>query len=198
MERKIGKTKIAVVQGDITQQTADAIVNAAQSSLMGGGGVDGAIHRVGGPTILEDCKRIVTQHGPAKTGQAVSTVAGNLSAKRVIHTVGPIWRGGIAGEHTLLERCYTNSLGVAKSEGLRTVAFPSISTGAYGFPVDRACFVAINTILRNVMEFPEAFDEIRMVTFSGADYDRYSATLDEATRTMIGTPNHKSKSASPF
>ncbi|NUN13152.1 MAG: O-acetyl-ADP-ribose deacetylase [Myxococcales bacterium] len=198
MERRIGKTTIVIIQGDITQQTADAIVNAAQSSLMGGGGVDGAIHRVGGPEILEDCKKVVSQQGEAKTGQAVSTCAGKLNAKRVIHTVGPIWRGGTAGEHTLLERCYTNSLAVARAEGLRTVAFPSISTGAYRFPIDRASFVAINTILRNTMEFPDAFDEIRMVTFSAADYDQYSTTLDEAVRTMIGTPNHKHKSASPF
>src|SRR5690606_30509297 len=134
-ERRIGTTRLTLVRGDITDQDLAAIVNAANASLLGGGGVDGAIHRRGGPAILEECREIRRTRFPngLPTGQAVATTAGELPARRVIHTVGPVWRGGGKGEPELLASAYRNSLGVARDEGLRTVAFPSISTGAYGY-----------------------------------------------------------------
>ena len=140
MKFEIGRTRISIVKGDITEQTTDAIVNAANSSLMGGGGVDGAIHRRGGPEILEECKEIRRTKLPQglPTGKAVITSGGNLKAKWVIHTVGPIWRGGNQGEAELLTNAYRNSLQLATFKGLRTVAFPSISTGAYGYPIEKA------------------------------------------------------------
>src|SRR5262249_12874794 len=125
------KTAISLRQGDITLTRADAIVNAANSSLMGGGGVDGAIHRAGGPEILEDCKKIVARQGGCKTGEAVITTAGRLPAKYVIHTVGPVWNGGNKDERKLLANCYSNSLNLALEYGLKTIAFPNISTGIY-------------------------------------------------------------------
>src|SRR3972149_3599364 len=141
----IGKTKIRIVQGDITEQNTDAIVNAANSWLMGGGGVDGAIHRKGGPEIIEECRRIRETEWPdgLPTGKAVITSAGNLKAKHVIHTVGPVWHGGRGGEPEFLVQAYVNSLRLAVSNGLKSVAFPSISTGAYGYPIEEACGVAL-------------------------------------------------------
>ena len=136
--RAFGRGRIQLTRGDITRETTDAIVNAANSSLLGGGGVDGAIHRAGGPAILEDCKRIRAQRGELPAGEAVVTTAGRLPCRRVIHTVGPIWHGGTHGEPETLARCYRNSLALAAAEGLESVAFPSISTGAYGYPVEQA------------------------------------------------------------
>lgn len=189
MERSIKGTVLRLVQGDITEQAVDAIVNAANPTLMGGGGVDGAIHRKGGRSILEACRRVRTEiGGDLRVGGAVITTAGNLPAKHVIHTVGPVWQGtGAAGEHGLLERCYDRSLTLAKGDGLRTIAFPSISTGAYGFPIDRAAFVALNGTVRWVLDNEGALDEVRFVLFSAADFAVYEATFTEVVRTMIGT-----------
>ncbi len=174
-ERMIGKTRIVAVRGDITEQDTDAIVNAANSSLMGGGGVDGAIHRVGGPQILEECKEIVAETGRCPTGEAVITTGGKLKARHVIHTVGPVWRGGAHREHELLASAYRNSLEIAKARGLRTIAFPSISTGAYGYPVEKAAPVAVETVAEFVREHP--LDEVRFVLFSEDDLGVYSAAL---------------------
>lgn len=138
-------TKIEVISGDITKFNVDAIVNAANSSLMGGGGVDGAIHRVGGPAILEECRRIVSKQGGCKTGKAVITTAGRLPAKFVIHTVGPVWRGGMYDEETLLANCYRNALILAAKVHCRTIAFPNISTGIYGFPKRQAAAIAVKS-----------------------------------------------------
>jgi len=173
----IGKTLLALVQGDITRQTVDAIVNAANSTLLGGGGVDGAIHRAGGPEILEECKRIRATQGKCPTGQAVITTAGRLPARRVIHTVGPVWSGGGRGEAGLLRSAYKTSLALAATEGLRTVAFPSISTGAYRFPLDRAAAIALQAIAEHCRSVPEAHDEVRMVLFSAGDLAVYAEAL---------------------
>ncbi|HPA48126.1 MAG TPA: macro domain-containing protein, partial [bacterium] len=134
METKIGSATLELVQGDITEQTTEAIVNAANNGLTGGGGVDGAIHRAGGPAILEECKKL---HGCA-TGDAKITTGGNLKVRHVIHTVGPVFHGGDRGEPEALARCYRRSLEVARENGIRTIAFPSISTGVYGYPVGQA------------------------------------------------------------
>ena len=169
-----GKTRIQIVRGDITDLDVDAIVNAANSSLMGGGGVDGAIHRKGGPRILEECRRIRREEWPdgLPSGKAVATTGGRLKAKFVIHTVGPIWRGGGMHEAQTLADCYRNSLGIAKKLGLRSVAFPSISTGAYGYPIQEACGIALSTVKGLVEE--EAWPaDVYFVLFSGSDLDVY-------------------------
>ncbi|MFL5741693.1 MAG: O-acetyl-ADP-ribose deacetylase [Flavisolibacter sp.] len=145
-------SKLMVVKGDITKQKLDAIVNAANSSLMGGGGVDGAIHRAGGPAILEACKKIVARQGGCPTGKAVITPAGNLPARYVIHTVGPVWNGGNSRERELLRDCYLNSLQLAADHGCRSVGFPNISTGVYRFPKKEAARIsiqAVNEFLKN-------------------------------------------------
>jgi O-acetyl-ADP-ribose deacetylase (regulator of RNase III) len=136
-EYNVNAARVRLVRGDITEMATDAIVNAANSTLMGGSGVDGAIHRMGGPKILEECRQIRASDYPngLPTGQAVITSGGNLKAKHVIHTVGPVWSGGKRGEPELLRQAYMNSLRIAVKTGLRTVTFPSISTGAYGYPV---------------------------------------------------------------
>ena len=152
---------IELIRGDITKVKADAIVNAANSSLMGGGGVDGAIHRAGGPEILEACRKIIAQQGKCDTGQAVITTAGKLPAKFVIHTVGPVWRGGCENEEGKLTSCYNNSLKLAVKNGCKTIAFPNISTGVYGFPKNEAARVAVNT----VKEFLAKSDKIEKVIF---------------------------------
>ncbi|HEV7622016.1 MAG TPA: O-acetyl-ADP-ribose deacetylase [Flavisolibacter sp.] len=141
------KERIELIRGDITKIKADAIVNAANSSLMGGGGVDGAIHRAGGPQILAACKEIIALHGPLKTGEAVATTAGKLNAGFVIHTVGPVWHGGKDHENEKLASCYLNSLLLAKEKNCDTIAFPNISTGVYGFPKASAARISLNTII---------------------------------------------------
>ncbi|NIM20024.1 MAG: O-acetyl-ADP-ribose deacetylase [Candidatus Latescibacteria bacterium] len=176
VQRKIGHATLTLTQGDITKESVDAIVNAANSSLMGGGGVDGAIHRAGGPKILEDCKRIVSKIGSLPTGEAVITTGGNLKACKVIHTVGPIWYGGNQNEPALLENAYRNSLALAKEEGIRTVAFPSISTGAYRFPIEKASDVALSTVIEFLREHP--LDEVRFVLFSPKDFETYNKVLN--------------------
>lgn len=180
MRMAVGNTKVELVQGDITKQEVDAIVNAANSTLMGGGGVDGAIHGAGGPAILEECKQIVltlpSRRLPA--GQAVITTGGNLPARYVIHTVGPVWEGGDKGEDETLASAYRSSLQVAKESGLRSVAFPSISTGAYRFPIDRAADIALRTIRDFVHASTDAFDTVRIVLFSEQDLRVYAHTLE--------------------
>jgi len=152
---------IEVIRGDITKIQADAIVNAANSSLMGGGGVDGAIHRAGGKEILEECRLIVARQGGCKTGEAVITKAGNLSAKFVIHTVGPVWNGGTNNESEKLANCYKNSLKLAVENNCKTIAFPNISTGVYRFPKEKAAKIAVDT----VSEFLANTDKIEKVIF---------------------------------
>jgi O-acetyl-ADP-ribose deacetylase (regulator of RNase III) len=176
-EFTVATAKIRFVRGDIADIAADAIVNAANSSLMGGGGVDGAIHRRGGPTILAECKRIRADEWPdgLPPGKAVITSGGNLKAKHVIHTVGPIWRGGGSGEPDLLKQAYQNSLRLAVANGLQTVAFPSISTGAYGYPIREASHVAVRTV-RNFLKEEARIDEVIFVLFSEIDLRVYLET----------------------
>ncbi len=180
-EFKIGKATVRLVRGDITEIETDTIVNAANSSLMGGGGVDGAIHRKGGPKILEECKIIRATEWPEglPTGKAVITSAGNLKAKHVIHTVGPIWRGGNRGEPELLAQAYQNSLRLAVSQGLKTVAFPSISTGAYGYPIEDACRVALEAV-KEFLEKEDNLDEVVFVLFSERALEVYADKAKEA------------------
>ncbi|MGB9722897.1 MAG: O-acetyl-ADP-ribose deacetylase [Chloroflexia bacterium] len=142
--------RIEIVQGDITRQEVEAIVNAANPTLLGGGGVDGAIHRAAGPGLLEECRRL----GGCPTGEARITGGYNLPARYVIHTVGPVWQGGTAGEDELLARCYRNSLALAAEHGIRTIAFPAISTGAYGFPLERATRIALQETWRFLEKSP--------------------------------------------
>jgi O-acetyl-ADP-ribose deacetylase (regulator of RNase III) len=169
--------RIRIVRGDITSQEVDAVVNAANSSLMGGGGVDGAIHRAGGPAILEQCMEIRRNVYPdgLPMGEAVATTGGNLRARYVIHTVGPVWRGGDQGEAELLRKAYLSCLRLAEEMGLRSIAFPSISTGAYGYPVEEAAGVAV----RAVSEFLEGGweGEVVFVLFSEYDYRVYADAL---------------------
>ena len=164
-------------QGDITRHAADGIVNAANSGLMGGGGVDGAIHRAGGPTILKECKTIRAEHGSLPPGDAVGTTAGNLSAKKVIHTVGPIWRGGDQREAETLANCYDSSLSAAVSNGLKTVAFPSISTGVYGYPIAKAAAVAVQAVIRFIDAHPGALDRVTWVLFDRATFEAYAKAM---------------------
>lgn len=165
----IGTTRLSLVQGDVTRQDTDAIVNAANSSLLGGGGVDGAIHRAGGPQILEECKAIRARQGGCPPGEAVITSGGKLKARFVIHTVGPVWRGGSYGEEETLANAYKNSLNLAAKNGIKTIAFPSISTGAYGFPIERASRIALRTVSEWVEEHPGAVGEVRFVVFGEGD-----------------------------
>lgn len=180
MEAKVGKSRILLVHGDITDQATDAIVNAANSSLMGGGGVDGAIHRKGGPVILEECRRIRATKWPGglPVGEAVMTSGGNLKARHVIHTVGPVYRGGDKGESELLARAYGSSLRLALENGIKTISFPSISTGAHGFPIGSASRIAIGVVLEFIKEH-EGLEEVRLVLFSEGDLRIYVEALME-------------------
>jgi O-acetyl-ADP-ribose deacetylase (regulator of RNase III) len=178
MEASFGATRIVLKRGDITQENADAIVNAANSSLLGGGGVDGAIHRAGGPSILAECKEIRARlGGPLPTGEAVVTGAGDLPARHVVHAVGPVWRGGASGESDLLRAAYRNSLSRAAEAGARTVAFPSISTGAYGYPVREAASVALGAVSEWAEEHDDLLEEVRFVLFSEGDLAAYGEAL---------------------
>lgn len=177
MEFKVGTATLQLIQGDITDVEADAIVNAANSTLLGGGGVDGAIHSKGGPKILEQCKRIRQTEWPdgLPTGNAVITTGGNLKAKHVIHTVGPIWRGGFYEESKLLRQAYRNSLKLAVSKGLKSVAFPSISTGAYRYPTQEASGVALNAV-KDFLETEDRLEKVIFVLFSEVDFQIYLQT----------------------
>lgn len=162
-------TKILVVNDDVTLQNVDAIVNAANTSLLGGGGVDGAIHRTAGPGLLEECRKL----SGCATGEAKITKGYSLQAPYVIHTVGPIWHGGNANEEALLRNAYHNSLALAMEHGIRTIAFPNISTGVYGFPKKKAAEIAIRTAKQFIDENPGAFDEIRFVCFDEENHQLY-------------------------
>ena len=164
--------RIEVVEGDITKLKVDAIVNAANTSLLGGGGVDGAIHRAAGPRLLEECRTL----GGCPTGEARITGGYHLPAKRVIHAVGPIWSGGDGGEAELLAGCYLNSLALAEQHGVRSVAFPAISTGVYGYPVEPATRIAVAETKR-FLEQNESMERVIFVCFSRTTYDVYLAVL---------------------
>ena len=173
---RAGTTEIVLKRGDITQETVGAIVNAANALLVGGGGVDGAIHAAGGPEILAACEALPERPGGrCPPGEAVATTAGKLAAEIVVHTVGPIWRGGESGEPDRLARCYRNSLTVAAARGVRTIAFPSISTGAYGYPVADAAATALRAVAGWLREVPGQLDEVRFVLFTEDDLAAYRA-----------------------
>ncbi len=181
MENKvtINNAELSIVRGDITQQTTDAIVNAANPSLMGGGGVDGAIHRAGGPAILEECRQIVARQGRLPTGKAVITTVGNLKARHVIHTVGPVWHGGSAEEAGLLASAYRESLKLATEKKLSSVAFPSISTGAYGYPVEEAATVALRAAISFLKDTPSSIRKVVFVLFDSRTFETYASALRE-------------------
>ena len=172
MEWKIGNAVLSLVQADITVEGTDAIVNAANERLAGGAGVDGAIHRAGGPAIMAECREI----GGCPTGQAVITTGGNLKAKYVIHTVGPIYRSGARGEANLLRSAYYESLRLASARGLKSIAFPAISTGVYGYPMDEAARIALKTAIDYLREHGD-LDLVRFVLFDGRTYDIFTEEL---------------------
>jgi len=172
-ETDIAGARVEVVRDDITRQTTDAIVNAANTTLLGGGGVDGAIHRAGGPAILEECRRL----GGCGTGDAKITTGGRLPARFVVHTVGPVYRDGRHGEAELLASAYRRSLEVATEHGVRSIAFPSISTGAYGFPIDQAAPIALATVSGFLRANPGRLDVVRFVVFGPADLRVYQDAL---------------------
>ncbi|MFZ1270436.1 MAG: O-acetyl-ADP-ribose deacetylase [Bacteroidales bacterium] len=168
---------IKLLLGDITKIGVDAIVNAANSSLLGGGGVDGAIHRAGGRAILDECRKIVERQGGCPTGEAVITTAGNMPARYVIHTVGPVWHGGMNNEDQLLANAYSNSLRLAVDNGVKTIAFPNISTGVYGFPKERAAKIAIETV-RKFLEKDKSLHEVVFVCFDRENHAIYERLLN--------------------
>jgi O-acetyl-ADP-ribose deacetylase (regulator of RNase III) len=178
MDKRIDGRTIELVQGDIVRQEVDAIVNAANPSLVGGGGVDGAIHRAGGPSILEECQLIRGVRGQCPPGGAVFTTAGDLPAKYVIHAVGPHWQGGGAGEAQLLASCYRNALRIATKLNLRTVAFPSISTGAYGYPADQAAAVALLAVSSFLASGAGTVETVRFVLYDTLTFMTYAGALD--------------------
>ena len=159
---------IEIIQGDITQQDVDAIVNAANNTLLGGGGVDGAVHRSAGPALLEECRTL----GGCPTGEARITNGYDLRAKHVIHTVGPVWHGGTRNEPESLANCYRNSLDLAAEHGVRSIAFPSISTGVYGYPIGKASKIAVTTV-RKWLDDPGPIELVRFVCFNGGDFEVY-------------------------
>jgi O-acetyl-ADP-ribose deacetylase (regulator of RNase III) len=171
-------SKLSLLRGDITKVEVDAIVNAANSSLLGGGGVDGAIHRAGGPAILEDCHAIRARQGGCKTGEAVITTGGKLPARHVIHTVGPVWNDGKRDEPALLASCYRNSLQLAVDNGLSRIAFPCISTGIFGYPIELAAPLALATV-RDFCDQHSQIEEVIFVVFSEADEALYQELLKD-------------------
>jgi O-acetyl-ADP-ribose deacetylase (regulator of RNase III) len=166
--------RFKVLQGDITQERVDAIVNAANTSLLGGGGVDGAIHRAAGPRLLDECKSL----GGCPTGMAKMTRGYQLKAKHVIHTVGPVWSGGALGEDELLERCYQSVFDLVEEHGLRSVSFPAISCGVYGYPLDRAARIAVNAI-RSFLDRNQEVERVHVVCYTSEVYDAYHDVLQE-------------------
>jgi O-acetyl-ADP-ribose deacetylase len=170
--------KIEIIKGDITKIKADAIVNAANSSLMGGGGVDGAIHRAGGAAILEECRKIIAKQGGCKTGEAVITTAGNLPAKFVIHTVGPVWNNGKKNEASLLASCYQNSLNLAAKHNLSSIAFPNISTGLYGYPKEEAAKIAIYTVTE-FLDQTHLLTKVYFVCFDEENFQLYQSLTNQ-------------------
>jgi O-acetyl-ADP-ribose deacetylase (regulator of RNase III) len=185
METVISHTKVLIVQGDITEQSVDAIVNAANPSLMGGGGVDGAIHRAGGPAILEECKKIISNQGPLAPGKAVVSTGGRLKAKYVIHTVGPIWHGGTSNEANILASAYRECLKVAADKRLTNLAFPSISTGAYGYPLAQASRIAIDSVCSFLRGRDSTINQVVFVLFDSKTYQTYCLALQR----LIETPD---------
>jgi O-acetyl-ADP-ribose deacetylase len=173
------RTLIISGPGDITREQTDAIVNAANSSLLGGGGVDGAIHRAGGPAILQACKEIVARIGRLPAGQAVATPAGRLAARYVVHTVGPFWSGGNRGEAETLASCHRESIRVADELQLASIAFPAISTGAYGYPVDQAARIAVSSAAEALQQAAHLL-EVRFVLFDSQTFEHYA----NATRSI--------------
>lgn len=177
LEDYIRTTKLVLIQGNITEQDTEVIVNAANSSLLGGGGVDGAIHRAGGHQILKECQIIRAQQGECPTGRAVITSGGSLKARYVIHTVGPIWCGGKRNEDALLCQAYRSSLALAKKHNIQSISFPSISTGAYRFPLERAAHLALSTIRDFLKE--HSLPEVRFVLFNEKNFLAYKAAWEE-------------------
>ncbi|MBI4764832.1 MAG: O-acetyl-ADP-ribose deacetylase [Deltaproteobacteria bacterium] len=179
MEFKVGKSVFFLEEGDLTLQETEAIVNAANSRLAGGGGVDGAIHRAGGPAIMEESRKI----GGCPTGQAVITTGGNLKAKYVIHTVGPIYQGGSQGEARLLASAYHESLTLAHKKGIRSLAFPSLSTGAYGYPLEEAARIAVKTVADYLRQHP-VFDRVGFVLFGNQAFQTYAQAASKELQSL--------------
>jgi len=183
------KATLELVMGNITDETTDAIVNAANSSLLGGGGVDGAIHKAAGPSLLAECKKIREQRGPLPPGQAVTTSGADLKARYVIHTVGPVWQGGKVNEPQILESCYCNSMEQANLKACNSVSFPYISTGAFGYPVGPAAQIALRTIA-DLLHEPRSVKLVRFVLFDERTYKAYAAAAEELSRDF---PHYKIK-----
>ncbi len=183
------KATLELAMGDITDETTDAIVNAANSGLLGGGGVDGAIHNAAGPALSAECRKIREQRGPLPPGQAVTTSGANLTAKYVIHTVGPVWQGGKVNEPQILESCYCNSMEQANLKLCASVSFPSISTGAFGYPVATAAQIALRTIA-DLLHEPRSVKLVRFVLFDERTYKAYAAAAEELSRDF---PHYKIK-----
>ncbi len=178
MKRTFGEAAVEVTEGDITEQEVDAIVNAANSTLLGGGGVDGAIHRAGGPAILAECKTL----GGCKTGDAKITTGGNLPANHVIHTAGPVYRDGKSGESEFLASCHTRSLAIVREYKLRTIAFPAISCGVYGYPIPDAARIAMRTVVKE-LEQHGGIDLVRFVLFDRPTYAEFARALESVRGT---------------
>lgn len=179
MKIKINENTLSLVQGDITKEETDAIVNAANSALQGGGGVDGAIHRAGGPAIMEECRKI----GSCPTGQAVITTGGNLRARYVIHTVGPVYHGGKWGEAELLKSAYLESLKLASERSLKSLSFPAISTGTYGYPLEEAAHIALTTTI-DYLRTHKNIERVRFVLFGSSTYRTFEGELKRLVQSL--------------
>jgi O-acetyl-ADP-ribose deacetylase len=177
------KAALELVVGDITRESTDAIVNAANSSLLGGGGVDGAIHRAAGPALLQECKRIRDQRGPLAAGHAVITSGANLKARYVIHTVGPVWQGGNRNEPQVLESCYCHAIEEANRKTCASVSFPSVSTGAYGYPVAAAAEIAVRTVV-DLLQSPASVKLVRFVLFDDRTFKAYEQAANALSRSF--------------